>query len=357
MCDLYPQETISFNALPEDCPVKILDYGLMTEMIQDKVSLARRKGRDMIKDGLVKNLELRHLKNCLYELDRLGRLDPSNAVINLYKKKTSLVSSKKSIKTYLDTNFVPLVYLEEALDIQKKGHCKYEIGDRVKYKRKDGIYLYGIISSIIGSTSNKKYQVDMAKQRSFLNEDGQNEFYPDFMDINDSGWWPKCISGWDLEFMGKENEASQRLRQKFKEDNEESTRLRLKVWTKLEPLLLEAYKERIYDVPHLVNNRETIIANERQRILGALAWPSSGITDDELFVKGVMFIVKTQLIPMCKKAWFRKEVNVLDKRVWENVNDVDNLLHKICMDGNYCGFKICQLQSISAMIKRYNVLD
>lgn len=326
MCHLYPQETNSFNALPEDCPVKILDYGLMTEMIQDKVSLARRKSRTMKKDDLVRRLELRHLKNCLYELDRLGRLDPSNAVIDLYKKKTSLVSSKKRIQTYLDTNFVPLVYLEEALEIQTRGHYKYEIGDRVKYKRKDGIYLYGIISSIIGNRSNKIYQIYRVKQRSFLNEDEKNEFYPDFMDIHDSDWlggeygWPKSISGWDLEFMGKENEASQRLRQKIKEDNEESSRLRLKVWKKLEPLLLEGYKEKINDF--------------------------------SLYIP----LIKTQVIPMCKKAWFCKEVNVLDKKIWENVNDVNNLLHKRSLF-YHSGFRTHQLQAISKTIKRYNVLD
>ncbi len=33
----YPDETLSFNALPDKCPLHFLDYGLMTETIQDKV--------------------------------------------------------------------------------------------------------------------------------------------------------------------------------------------------------------------------------------------------------------------------------------------------------------------------------
>ena len=113
-------------------------------MIQDKVIFSRRKIRKVKQDDLIKKIQIRHLKECLYELDRLGRLDPSNAIVDLFKKKY-LVSSKKKIKTYLDNNFVPLVYLEEALDKQKRGHIQYEIGDRVKYKRNDKVYIYGII--------------------------------------------------------------------------------------------------------------------------------------------------------------------------------------------------------------------
>ena len=114
MYDPFPQETLSFNALPEDCPVKFLDYGIMTEQVQNKVIVSRNEHRNKEKDVLVKKLQLRHLKDCLYELDRLGRLDPSNAVIDLFKKKY-LVGSKKKMIKFLDSNFVPLVYLEEAL--------------------------------------------------------------------------------------------------------------------------------------------------------------------------------------------------------------------------------------------------
>ena len=360
MCDFYPQETLSFNSLSDDCPVKLLDYGLMTEKIQDKVILSRRKSRDMKKDVLVKKLELRHLKACLYELDRLGRLDPSNSIIDLFKKKY-LVGSKKKIVKFLDTTFVPLVYLEEAFEKQKRGHIQYEIGDRVKYKRKDKVYMYGIISHIIGSGSNKEYTVDHVKQNSYLDEDGKYKFYPNFTEMAYSYNkvpYNKWVSGWDLEFIGKENEASIKLREKLEKDKEESLRKRQEVWPKLESRLLEGYKSVMYDVPNMVNNRATIIETERQLILRALEWPCSGITDDELFEKGVMRLVKQQLIPMCNKAWFREGVNVLDKKVWENVNDEDNLLHKISKTGRYsCGFKIHSVQAISKMIKKYNLLD
>ena len=360
MYDPHPQETISFDALPEDCPLMFLEYGLMTEMIQDKVIVSRHKNRNVEKDALFKKLELRHLKDCLYELDRLGRLDPSNAIIDLFKKK-SLVSSKKKIKTYLDTNFVPLVYLEEALEKQKRGHIQYEIGDRVKYKRNDKVYIYGIISHIIGSGSNKEYQVDNVKQLSYLNENGIYKFYPNFSEMDYSyNKVPhnKWVSGWDLEFMGKENEASRRLRQKLEDDKEKNIAIRHEVWKTLEPHLLQGYKSCFRNVPNIINNREVIIENERQRILRALAWPCSGITDDELFEKGVMTLVKAQLIPRCKKAWFNSKVNVLDKDVWENVNDTDNPLHKEYMAvGNRSGYRISDILAISTIIKRTNLLD
>jgi len=356
MYDPHPQETISFKALPEDCPLQFLDYGVMTEMIQDKVIISRRNRRNVKKDVLFKKLELRHLKECLYELDRLGRLDPSNAVIDLFKKKY-LVGSKKKIKTYLDTNFVPLVYLEEALEKQKRGHIKYEIGDRVRFRRNDKVYIYGIISHIIGSSSNKEYQVDYVNHLSYLNEDGKYEFYPNFLEI--TGPHNKWVSGWDLEFVGKENIASIRLREKMEKDKEENIIKREEVWQKLEPLLLQGYKACINNVPNLVNNREVIIYNSRNN-----AYPFDpndnleGLSDDELFEKGVMILVKTQLIPRCKKAWFRKKINVLDKGVWENVNDKDNPLHKVCrINPIRCGYKLADIRAISSSIKKYNLLE
>ena len=360
MYDPHPQETISFDALPEDCPIKFLEYGLMTEMIQDKVIVSRHKNRNVEKDALFKKLELRHLKDCLYELDRLGRLDPSNAIVDLFKKKY-LVGSKKKIKNYLDNNFVPLVYLEEALEKQKRGHIQYEIGDRVKYKRNDKVYIYGIISHIIGRGSNKEYQVDNVKQLSYLNENGIYKFYPNFSEMSYSYStipYNKWVSGWDLEFMGKETEASRRLRQKLEDDKEKNIAKRGEVWKTLEPHLLQGYKACFHNVPNIINNRELIIEDERQRILRALAWPCSGITDDELFEKGVMTLVKAQLIPRCKKAWFNNKVNVLDKDVWENVNDKHNPLHKEYMAvGNRCGYRLYDIRAISTIIKKNHLLD
>ena len=81
MFNPYPQETNSFNELPEDCPVQLLEYGIITEMIQDKVIFSRRKIRKVKQDDLIKKIQIRHLKECLYELDRLGRLDPSISIV------------------------------------------------------------------------------------------------------------------------------------------------------------------------------------------------------------------------------------------------------------------------------------
>ena len=126
MCDFYPQETLSFNSLSDDCPVKLLDYGLMTEKIQDKVILSRRKSRDMKKDVLVKKLELRQLKACLYELDRLGRLDPSNSIIDLHKKKYLVGSKKKIVKFFFF--LIRIIFIPEFIRIKTINlKCKVSI--------------------------------------------------------------------------------------------------------------------------------------------------------------------------------------------------------------------------------------
>ena len=143
------------------------------------------------------------------------------------------------------------------------------------------------------------------------------------------------------------------------DDKEENIAKRSEVWKKLEQLLLEGCKERINDVPNLVNNRELIIENSRNREYAF--HPDDileGLSDDELFEKGVMILVKTQLIPRCKKAWFNNKVNVLDKDVWENVNDTDNPLHKEYMAvGNRCGYKLHDIRAISTIIKKNHLLD
>ena len=61
LADNYPLETISFSALPEECPLHILDHGMMTELIQDKVVIARRDYRKQKKDRIVKKLTIRFL--------------------------------------------------------------------------------------------------------------------------------------------------------------------------------------------------------------------------------------------------------------------------------------------------------
>ena len=71
-----------------------------------------------------------------------------------------------------------------------------------------------------------------------------------------------------------------------------------------------------------------------------------------------MTLVKVQLIPRCKKAWFNNKVNVLDKDVWENVTDKHNPLHKAFMaSGNRCGYELHDIRAISTIIKKNHLLD
>ena len=357
--DPYPHETFSFDALPDDCPVKYLDYGLFTEAIQDKVILKRREIRNTKTDSLVDKVHMRHLTECLYELDRLGRLDPSNAIIDLNKKK-SLVSSKKKIKLFLHQNVVPQIYLEEALEKQIRGHTQFEIGDRVKYKRRDNIFVYSIISGIIDGRSTKQYRLDYAHHRSYLNDNEKYEFYPDYTRITPTD---KLICGWDLEFIGKDNEATKRLRDKMAEERDKY-RIKLdEIWSKLEIHLLQRYKDHMYNVPRLVNERETIITNTRLRLYPIPPNENlEGLSDDELFQKGVMALIEAQIIPRCKALWYdlgRRPthlLNVLDKEVWRNVNDKNNVLYILAGETTICG-RWCDIQAISTTIMEFNLLD
>jgi hypothetical protein len=383
MCDPYPDETISFHAMPDECPIKFLDYGIISEKIQDDVKLLRTVKRKHKKDDLFKKLKIRHLKECLYELDRLGRLDPSNAVIDLYKKKY-LVGSKKKIETYLDKNFVPLVYLEEALEKQVRGPVEFKSGDWVKCKKSNYVWVgrgpnntririsqYGIVVGGRGACyRGKKYvHVEIVTMRKYTNENDCEIFYPDFTVVIQYGYAVNrlVISPWDLEKVGEDIEATSKLRLKLKDDKEKCIIKKNDLWTNhLEPLLQTEYKERIYGVSHLTSNRGAFIEvmrnlmNRFWRNINPDALQPYGpeLSEDEMFSRGVMHGVNNEIIPRCKKVWFNNHgINVLDTSLWENVYDKDNLLNKHFQNNPNCGFRICDIDAVAGTIRKYKLLD
>ena len=333
MSDLYPQETTSFNAMPNECPITFLDYGILTEKITDKVVTFRQKERTKRKDELIDKLKLKHLKGCLYQLDLLSRMSQGKGkpIIDLWKKK-HLVSSKKKIKTFLDYNFVPLIYLKEAYEKQQNGHYTFKLGDRVKciqlryqsYPRrsytcaKPYIY-YGFVKEIRGQ-NDPEYIVDLVKVREYKDEEDNVISYPDFSELLYTyGVWSDSLvmSGWELEKIGEENLVTTRLREK-----KDYIIKREKLWEKMKPLLLNIYKVLVFtDIPNCSYNRDLLISKAKHH--------DNDLSDDELFERGVMQEIEWQIIPRYKKLWFLDIVNVLDKDTWENLDDETNPLNKL----------------------------
>jgi len=312
MSTSYSDEIVSFNAIPIDSPIHLLDFGLMTEVIQGKVVIARRKWRKQQKDELVNKLTLRFLKECLYSLSDLG-------IINLYKKK-KLVSSKKNIIKYLDDNFIPLIYFKEALQKQDRGFPMLRVGDRVRCLKQTTSRWgessiisgnkYGIISSII---SRKSFQVDFVRVRV---DDIRGELYPDFSQLfygSEYGGGPGAIiSGWDLEKIGQETISSTKLRNRLEECEEKRIMKVNDLWNK-------------YIEPEL----QWVIVRDRI----------------------------TEPLQSFKNIWFcGHRMNVLDKQLWETIHEPNNKINiRSRIFG--CGYTMKEVTILKYIIDRINLVN
>ena len=52
----YLEETLSFNSLPEECPLHLLPHGIMTDLIVPKISEIQIKERERIIHYVVRSL-------------------------------------------------------------------------------------------------------------------------------------------------------------------------------------------------------------------------------------------------------------------------------------------------------------
>ena len=360
----YPLETISFSALPKACSLHILDYGMMTELIQDKVVIARREWRKQKKDMIVKKLTLRFLKECLYGLSDLG-------FINLYKKK-HLVSSKKKIVDYLDNHFIPLIYFEESLEKQERGCPVYKVGDRVRCL-KIKAYAYtgemnnigryriatgeqcGIVSYV---ARNNNYQVDFVRMRGFSKNEG-NVQYPDFSQISysyDTVAINKYVNGWDLEKIGEETAVSKSLRKRFETDEEERKMKINDLWNNhLEKEIILYQQERITKEQAI---RVYLDIHRYNTIEDAIS--IMGITEDEIVKMGLSIYTSVycaHIIKSCKNIWFcGRRMNVLDKELWKTIDEPTNALN-IGSRKFGCGYRMEEVFLLKYILDRDKVLD
>ena len=362
--DTYSLETISFNALPKECPLHLLDYGMMTELIQDKVVIARREWRKQKKDMLVKKLTLRFLKECLYGLSDQG-------IIDLYKKK-HLVSSKKKIVDYLDKNFIPLIYFEESLQKLERGCPVFKVGDRVRclklrtcaytgemnnigrYRMAKGEQC-GIISYV---ASNKNYQVDFVKMRGFVKYE-KDFLYPDFSQISysyDTVPIGKYVNGWDLEKIGEETVVSKSLRKRFEQCEEERKMKINDLWNNhLEKEIILYQQERITKEQAI---RVYLDIHRYNTIEDAIS--IMGITEDEIVKKGLSIytsVYEYRIIKSCKNIWFcGRRMNVLDKELWKTIDEPTNALN-IGSRNFGCGYRMEEVELLKHILDRDQLLE
>lgn len=103
----YPEETISFNSLPKECPLHLLPYGIMSELIVPKISEIQIKERERIIHDVVNSLGNEKMK---YYLLKLYHQDKEHKIINL-RKKVRYLNKRDGIIQIIKDQEIPTYYL------------------------------------------------------------------------------------------------------------------------------------------------------------------------------------------------------------------------------------------------------
>ena len=120
---------VSVLALPDDSPLLILDYGLLT-VIGENVKELRRENRIKRRNHLIKGSRAPVLRKWLFKLHTLGKLYPEQAVVNLDRKKAAC-SNKAKMTDLIVAQDIPLSSLEHAYTISQKKN-DFLPGDHVR---------------------------------------------------------------------------------------------------------------------------------------------------------------------------------------------------------------------------------
>ena len=146
--DPYPDETNSLNKMSDECPLKYLGYGILTEKIAERVAEERRKIQKQRREFLIMKINNTLLK------ERQRSFEPRTIYRGYSQEEVDkwkyLGSNKSQILRWFTINEIPLIYLEEMYQKQKKGPESLMKNDYIvinKYNEE-----YGRVSKVIGKT-------------------------------------------------------------------------------------------------------------------------------------------------------------------------------------------------------------
>ena len=265
---LLEDEALSFQAMPNDCPIHYLDFGILTNVIAPQVQKNRRDTRELRKEFLINKILNVNLKMCFHDLYKLSRMYPRYSVIN--KLRCYEMNNKKSMMKLADDHEIPLIYLEDAYEKQLGGHTSFSVDDWIKCKNN-----YGVITHVYGKT----LRVKLVRTTFYYSETGEKIIVPMFhrwsRDSRNCSEIRLC-SVWETKKIGHETDEWRHLRNKLVKDYNADLEKRKELWTRMEPQLIQ---QCVIDRP--LRSRETLRSYHL--------------------------------------TWFQMRVNVLDKSLWENL--------------------------------------
>ncbi len=265
---LLEDEAMSFQAMPDDCPIQYLDFGILTNVIAPQVQKNRRDMRELRKEFLIKNILNVNLKQCFQELYKLSRMYPRYSVIN--KLRCYEMKNKKEMMKLVDSHDIPLIYLEDAYEKQLGGPTSFSVDDWVQCKDN-----YGVITHVYGKT----LRVKLMRTTFYYSESGEKIIVPMFHRWSRNSRnriYVRSFSVWETKKIGHDKVEWKHLRHKLVKDYNENLEERKLLWERMKPRLIQ---QCVIDRP--LRSSETLRSYHL--------------------------------------TWFQMRVNVLDKSMWENL--------------------------------------
>ena len=302
----FPDETDSFAAMPPESPMHILPYGILSDMILPLIKVKRREKREQRKEFLIKKTLNVNLKMCLEELYRLSKLYPRKEMIpNL---KSYHMNNKRNMMRLIDDCEIPLIYLEETYQKQLQGPPKLEIGDWVECPSYSGGH-YGIVISAPGKRGD--ITVRLVKQVRWWFE-GTYYNYPVFhrWERNSHPCRSKQMSRWTCKKIGHDTQEWVRLRNKIIIDHDKDVATRTSIWKdKLLPTILQCH-----------------------------------FPEDNAYLR-----------ERYKAIWYNMDVNLLDKSIWESMEEDNVSCYSMCSLKRR--HSVGHIMNLKNIIIGYDILD
>jgi hypothetical protein len=145
--DHYPDETISFANLPEDCPIQKLDYGGILTMIGNKVAKIRKQKRDEKREFLITMINNTNMGILIDSIHDDAKKLPHYLASEWRKGK----KTKAGFLEFFKKTDLSLKYLVDLYEYQNKGKPVFKKGEIFKdyqYDKNHGNY--AIVDSVIG---------------------------------------------------------------------------------------------------------------------------------------------------------------------------------------------------------------
>ena len=194
--DFYPDETKSFNNLPNNSPLQFLSYGGILTDISDRVKVIRKTKRNERRKSLIKKINNINLEILIRHIQGEAKKLPNYKSRQWSKGGTN----KKIYEKFFEKNDISLKYLEDVYLKQLIGPIKLEIGDHISIDNTT-YGKYGIVIKV----SSKHIQYQCCGEKII----NGNTLVPDFENYKYETWgsantYPYTVSIWKCTKIGSD---------------------------------------------------------------------------------------------------------------------------------------------------------